>query len=411
MSQYGYSNILCTALLLIVTIPACSTLTDMPSIGNPGLPKQMLARQVLVTLPDSLKPEWSSIRKELAHQHTILATDEFPLSSIGVDCLVYKIPDKLPMDQIIEKLRLDKRVGLVQENQVFEGIQSGENDAFAAISYAAKLTHVENAHRFTTGKDIKIAVVDTGAEKEHPDLKGQIRQTANFVEGGDRSFSLDKHGTAVAGVIGARANDGIGIYGIAPEADISVLKACWYQEQADGKAQCSSWSLAKALDSAINSGARIINLSLAGPNDELMTKLFEVAHSRGINIVVATLEDKEQPGFPANLPETIPVISTGPDGNPSQPAWIAKFPNTVAAPGQEILTTVPKEGYDFVSGSSLATAHVSGLIALLLELNPTLSPNQIKELLHDNGKTDAANSRSVLDICAIIKTLRNGEGC
>jgi subtilisin family serine protease len=408
MNRYWYSIILCAALL--VTIVGCSQLPGISS-DNTALPKQMLARQVLVTLPDSLKPQWPSIRIELAKQHAISETGEFPLSSIGVDCLVYKVPDQLPMDQIVAKLRADKRVGLVQENQVFEGIQSGESDAFAAISYAAKLTHVDDAHKLTTGKDIKIAIVDTGAEKEHPDLKGQIRQSANFVDGGDLTFTRDKHGTAVAGVIGARANDGIGIYGIAPEADISVLKACWYPEQVDAKAQCSSWTLAKALDAAITSGARIINLSLAGPNDELMAKLLEAAHTRGINIVAATLEKQDQPGFPASLPTTIPVIATGPEGNPPQPAWLAKFPNTVAAPGQEILTTVPKEGYDFVSGSSLATGHVSGMIALLLELNPKLTPDQIKELLHDNGKSSAANSHSVLDICAIIKALRHGDGC
>ena len=408
MKQYRYFSLLCAAILTGIT--GCSQLSGISS-DNPALPKQMLARQVLVTLPDSLKPKWSSIRKELANQHKISVTGEFPLPSIGVDCLVYKIPDQLPMDQVIARLRSDKRVGLVQENQVFEGIQSGESDIFAAISYAAKLTHVANAHRITTGKGIKIAVVDTGVEKEHPDLKGQIGQTANFVEGGDRSFARDKHGTAVTGVIAARANDGIGIYGIAPEADISVLKACWYQGQDDAKAQCSSWSLAKALDSAITSGARIINLSLAGPDDELMTKLLETAHASGINIVAATLEQQDQPGFPANLPETIPVISTGPDGNPPQPTWIAQFPSTVAAPGKEILTTVPKEGYDFVSGSSLAAGHVSGIIALLLELNPELTPDQIKELLHDNSKRGAANSLSVLDICAIIKILLKGEGC
>jgi len=90
---------------------------------------------------------------------------------------------------------------------------------------------------------------------------------------------------------------------------------------------------------------------------------------------------------------------------------LSKFPDTVAAPGQEILTTVPKEGYDFVSGSSLATGHVSGMIALLLELDPKLTPDQIKELLHDNGKSSSTNSRSVLDICAIIKAFRHGDGC
>jgi subtilisin family serine protease len=408
MKQAWNSIFLCTAVLLALT--GCSQFSGLSS-DSPALPKQMLARQVLVTLPDALKPQWPAIRTELAKQHSISETGEFPLTSIGVDCLVYKVPDQLPMDQIVAKLRTDKRVGLVQENQVFEGIQSGESDAFATIGYAPNLTHVDDAHKITTGKDIKIAIVDTGAEKEHPDLKGQIRQSANFVDGGDLSFTRDKHGTAVAGVIGARANDGIGIYGIAPEADISVLKACWYQEQADAKALCSSWSLAKALDSAITNGARIINLSLAGPNDELMAKLLEAAHSRGITVVAAALEQQDEPGFPANLPTTIPVIATGPDGNLPQPAWLSKFPSTVAAPGQEILTTVPKEGYDFVSGSSLATGHVSGIIALLLELEPRLTPDQVKQLLHDNGKSGVANSRSVLDICAIIKALRNGDGC
>jgi subtilisin family serine protease len=406
MKQTWYLIILCSAL---AGISGCSQLPSLSSDST--LPKQMLARQVLVTLPDALKPQWPAIRAELANQHSISETGEFPLTSIGVDCLVYKVPEKLSMTDTIAKLRADKRIGLVQENQVFEGIQSGESDAFATISYAAKLTHVDEAHKLTTGKNVKIAIVDTGAEKEHPDLKGQIRQSSNFVDGGDQSFTRDKHGTAIAGVIAARANDGVGIYGIAPEADVSVLKACWYQNPADAKAQCSSWSLAKALDAAITSGARIINLSLAGPNDELMAKLLEAANARGITVVAAALEQQDQPGFPASLPTTIPVIATGPDGNPSQPAWLAKFPQTVAAPGQEILTTVPKEGYDFVSGSSLATGHVSGIIALLLELNPQLTPDQIKALLRNNGKNAVDNSTSVLDICAIIKTLRHGDGC
>ncbi|MEQ1527834.1 MAG: S8 family serine peptidase [Methylococcales bacterium] len=406
MKQCRYRVIL--GATVVMALPGCAQLVGVP---NTELPKQMLARQVLVTLPDALKPKWSAIGLELAKQHALTETGEFPLSSIGVDCLVYKVPEQLQLQQVIDKLRSDKRVGLVQENQVFEGIQGAESDAFAAISYAPKLTHATDAHRISTGKAIKIAIIDTGAEKEHPDLKGRIRHTANFVEGGDLSFNRDQHGTAVAGVIGARADDGIGIFGIAPEADINILKACWYPEKPGAKAQCSSWTLAKALDAAINSGARIINLSLAGPNDELMAKLLATAHDRGINIVAAALEQQDKPGFPANLPDTIPVISTGSDGVVPMPVWLSEFPGTVAAPGQDILTTVPREGYDFLSGSSLATGHVSAIIALLLELKPELTPNQIKELLHNNGQSGAADSRSVLDICAIIKALRNGDGC
>jgi subtilisin family serine protease len=220
----------------------------------------------------------------------------------------------------------------------------------------------------------------------------------------------------VAGVIGARANDGVGIYGIAPDAEISVFKACWYPEAADAKAQCSSWSLAKALDAAISSGTRIINLSLAGPYDELLNKLLEAADQRGINIVAATLENQQHPGFPAELALAVPVISAGPNGQAVHPSWLSKFPAIVAAPGVEILTTVPKEGYDFVSGSSLAAAHVSGVIALMLELKPELTPKQIKSLLHLNGKGAEGDGTvpaalHALDACAILQTLGHGGGC
>jgi subtilisin family serine protease len=398
---------------MLTCLPGCTGIFPSTSAGANDLPKQMLGRQILVTLPVTLKHEWQSIGVELSKRHGIQASGEFPLPSIGVDCLVYKVPKQQKLEQVIQQLRTDTRVVLAQENQVFEGIQSGESDPFASISYGPQLVHADAAHRITTGKGIRVAVVDTGAEKEHPDLKGRLQHTANFVDGGDRTFTRDRHGTAIAGVIGARANDGIGIYGIAPDAEVSVFKACWYPETTDAKAQCSSWSLAKAVDAAINNGARIINLSLAGSHDELLSKLLETAHQRGINIVAAALEKQVQPGFPAELSFAVPVISTGSDGQPIQPGWLSQYPGVVAAPGIEILTTVPKEGYDFVSGSSLAAAHVSGIIALLLELKPALSPKQVKELLLRNGQeeNEPAIPLHVLDACAILQTLEHTGGC
>jgi subtilisin family serine protease len=393
----------------VLWLAACTPFTGL-LVDESGIPKQMVARQVLVTLPDRLKPQWPAIKSELAKRHAIEETGEFPLNSIGVDCLVYKIPDHQSFAQTIEKLKQDNRVGLVQENQIFEGIQGGESDEMAALSYGPQMTHVDKAHKLATGKGVKIAIIDTGAEKSHPDLKDRIVEAANFVEGGDQSFTRDLHGTAVTGVIAARANDGIGIYGIAPEADVAIYKACWYPESQQAKAQCSSWALAKALDAAISHDAKVINLSLAGPEDNLMKQLLETAHAKGIAIIAAALEKDGDPGFPANLPLTIPVISADPNGKTALPSWLTNYPQTVAAPGVDILTTIPKEGYDFVSGSSLATAHVSGIVALLLELNPELSPDQIKSYLHHNGHTESA-TLSVLDICAIIKRIGKSDGC
>jgi subtilisin family serine protease len=394
----------------LLCLPGCIELSPHFFEGINELPKQMVSRQILVTLPENLKSDWAIIREELSQQNDILATGEFPLASIGVDCLVYKVPDQENLDKVIQQLRADTRVALAQENNVFEGIQSSESESFATISYAPKLIHADAAQSIATGKGVRIAVVDTGAEKGHPDFKDQLLETDNFVDGSEYAFSHDRHGTAVTGVIVAKANDGEGIYGIAPNAEVSVLKACWYPETSNAKAQCSSWSLAKALDAAIKNRARIINLSLAGPQDELLGKLLETAHKRGISVVAATLEKQQQPGFPANLSFAIPVISTGPDGKISQTAWLPHFPGTVAAPGVEILTTVPNDGYDFVSGSSLAAAHVSGIIALLLEVKPGILPDQVKELLLRNGKEkSAAPLLHTLDVWAILQALDSGN--
>lgn len=396
---------MCLCVAAPLWLLGCAELSPHFFEGINEPPKQMISRQVLVTLPENLKSEWATIREELARQNDILASGEFPLPSLGVDCLVYKVPEQENLNKVIQQLQADTRVVLVQENQIFEGIQSGESDAFSTISYAPKLIHADAAHRLATGKGVRIAVVDTGAEKGHPDFKDQLLETANFVDGSDRTFSHDRHGTAVTGVIVAKANDGTGISGISPDAEVTVLKACWYPETSDAKAQCSSWSLAKALDAAIKNGTRIINLSLAGPHDELMSKLLETAHQRGISVVAATLEKQAQPGFPAELPFAIPVISSDPNGHVTQPAWLTQFPDVVVAPGVEILTTVPNDGYDFVSGSSLSTAHVSGIIALMLELKPNLLPDNIKELLLRNGKQQPTAPLRSLDAWAILQAI------
>jgi subtilisin family serine protease len=397
------------SVVISLSLLGCAGLPPHFFEGIKELPKQMTGNQILVTLPENLKSDWSSIREELAQQNDILTSAEFPLDSIGVDCIVYKVPEQESLEKAIQQLRADKRVTLAQKNQVFEGLQSSESMSFDAISYAPKLIHADSAQRITTGKGVRIAVVDTGAEKGHPDFKDQLLDTDNFVDGSDYDFSHDRHGTAVTGVIIAKANDGKGIYGIAPNAEVSVLKACWYPEAPNTSAQCSSWSLAKALDAAIDKRVNIINLSLAGPHDGLLSILLETAHKRGISIVAATQEKQESPGFPADLPFVIPVISTGPSGQISEPAWLTDFPRTVAAPGVEILTTVPNDGYDFVSGSSLAAAHVSGIIALMLAVKPSLLPNQVKDLLLQNGKENTIIPLKTLDAWEILQAIGIGN--
>jgi subtilisin family serine protease len=348
--------------------------------GQADVPKQLAEGQIIVTLADDTTERWARIAEELSNAYRLNEVGSFPLSSIRVQCLVFLTPPDRPMAEVVQALRLDPRVESVQTNQVFEGTRGGHSDAYASLTYGPAAIRAERVHRLSTGRGVKIAIVDTGVDRDHPDLRGRVVKVANFVEGGEKSFARDFHGTALAGIIGARADDGIGIFGVAPEAELSAAKACWYSPDKKRQALCSSWTLAKALDFAIIAEVQVINMSLSGPEDVLLQRLINAAQTRGMVIVAAAAQDAEAPGFPASLPSVMAVVASDAQGAVQAPSW-KKDGMLVAAPGVDILTTAPGDGYDYLSGSSLAAAHVSGAVALLLERSPQLSPAQLWELL------------------------------
>ena len=197
------------------------------------------------------------------------------------------------------------------------------------------------------------AAAETG-----PDLEGQIELSENFLA--DRPFAAERHGTEVAGIIAARADNGVGIVGVAPNARLLALRACW-QESA-GATLCNSLSLARALDFAIARRVQVINLSLGGPPDRLLGALLDVALRRGIEVVAAVDRALPGGGFPASHPG---VIAVADEGRGRVAAGV------MLAPGRDVPTTSPPSQWYVVSGSSFAAAHVSGLLALLGELNAT----------------------------------------
>lgn len=399
-----------------LALSGCAT-TPQPAL----IPKQLRDRQIIVTLAHAQQTEWDRVTQALAREYGLSQTGTFPLTSIRVWCIVYRVPDARAFDATLAQLAADPRVEAVQVNQLFEGlredVKTGHADPYAAQQYGAAAIHADVAHRWSTGKGVRVAVVDTGANQEHPDLRGRIMQTANFVENGESSFALDRHGTAVAGVIGARANNGVGIFGVAPEAVLMVLKACWYAAPENAKALCSSWTLAKAVDFAINNGAQVLNLSLAGPPDRLLRRLIETAVARDISVVAAVAEfDAAEPGFPASLDTVIAVMASDSRGQVAAPLW-RKDAALVAAPGMEILTTAPPAGYDFLSGSSLAAAQVTGVVALLKQKHPELSPAQIIEILQTTSLAVAGTAETPpftigqIDACAALAKLNSARVC
>ena len=341
----------------------------------------------------------------------------FPLSSLGVQCVVFQIPERRSVDEVIARLTADPLVESVQPNQVFEGLAEIHDDPYAGLQYGAHAIRADLAHRWATGKGVRVAVVDTGVDTTHPDLRDRIVKTATFVQGGERTFVEDNHGTAVTGIIAADADNGIGIFGVAPQAEIVVAKACWQRTPSALEAVCSSWTLAKAVDFAITGEVRVLNLSLGGPPDPLLARLITKAIDRGIVVVAAVMEHAQPaPGFPASLPSVIAVIASDARGVVRIPAGLARA-SLLAAPGMEVLTTAPHGAYDFRSGSSLAAAHVSGVVALLLERDPRLTTAQVRALLAATARPlpEGSDAGSVViglaDACAPVAKLVGAPPC
>jgi subtilisin family serine protease len=379
--------------------------------GADLIPRQLQARQVIVTLASTSPDRWDGMREALARDHGLQPVGAFPLSSIGVQCAVFQIPEDRSIDDVIARLRADPLVESVQANQVFEGLGTAHDDPYASMQYGARVIHADLAHRFVTGKGVRVAVIDTGADSTHPDLHDRIVKTATFVQGGERTFTEDSHGTAVAGVIAADADNHIGIFGVAPEAQIIVAKACWHRSAAAIEAVCSSWTLAKAVDFAIGGDARVLNLSLGGPPDPLLARLIDKAIERGMTVIAAVMEHGPgSPGFPAALEPVIAVVASDPRGVAHVPAGFS-HPGLLAAPGVDVLTTAPHSAYDFRSGSSLAAAHVSGVAALILQWDPRLTGADVHRLLVataqrlPEGSGAPPTAIGLVDACAAVAKL------
>jgi subtilisin family serine protease len=252
---------------------------------------------------------------------------------------------------------------------------------------------------------VRVAVIDTGTDSRHPDLRGRVAEERNFVDTDASAFHADLHGTAVVGVIAAVANNYIGIAGIAPGVRLLAYKACWTTDaEARRPAACNTFTLAQALAAAIDARADIVNLSLAGPADALLERIVERGMRRGIIFIGAAPPAGADTGFPGDVRGVVTVDAPGRRGGTAA---------ALTAPGNDVLTLVPGAHYDFASGSSIAAAQVSAVTALLIARDRNLGGADVQRLLSRTAQNvmTAAGDYNLVNACTALVALRHQGSC
>lgn len=335
---------------------------------------------------------------ELKRRYGLREIVGWPIKPLGLYCAVLRPAPGADREALLEALSRDARVRIaerLQEYDVYGRQSAGEryDDPYLKLQTGFAEIDAALAQQSSQGGGVEVALVDTGVDVAHPDLKGRIRGAYNMVDDDAAAFRRDRHGTEVAGVIAAIGGNDVGIVGVAPQATLRVYKACWHPV-GTGVARCNTFTLAKALAALIDNDARVINLSLGGPRDPLLEQLLAALLGQGRIVVAAMPPNGRVEGFPAAAPGVIVVRSAHPSEAPA---------GVMTAPGNDILTTEPHGRYDFASGSSLAAAHVSGIVALLLSISPGLDARAVRAILRRSSMSPGGGG--VVNAAAAITAL------
>jgi subtilisin family serine protease len=242
-----------------------------------------------------------------------------------------------------------------------------------AAQYILEKLKMLDVHRMVRGANITIAVIDSEIDVAHPDLAGVVAQRFSAVGGAPEKPHA--HGTGMAGAMAARQR----ILGTAPGARLLAVHA--FSSNA-AKAESTTFNILKGIDWSVGQGARIINMSFAGPKDPSLQRALKLAYDKGIVLVAAAgnAGAKSPPLFPGADPLVIAVTATDVDDKLFTGANRGSY-ISVAAPGVDILVPAPDNAYQLTTGTSVAAAEVSGIVALLLERNPKLTPADIRRIL------------------------------
>ena len=347
----------------------------------PATETRLIQDEVVVQIASNVTPD----RLQAAVRRlglTVIASESLP--NAGSIVVRLKITNGRTPAAAIQSMANVGMAAIVQPNYVYSLDQAGAEQAPAtrgdpaqqqgdAAQYILEKLKMLDVHRMVRGANVPIAVIDSEIDFTHPDLVGVVAQRFSAVGGAPEK--PHPHGTGMAGAMAARHR----ILGTAPAARLLAVHAF---SSSAAKAESTTFNILKGIDWAVGQGARVINMSFAGPKDPSLQRSLKLAYDKGIVLVAAAgnAGANSPPLFPGADPFVIAVTATDVDDKLFTGANRGKY-ISVAAPGVDILVPAPENAYQLTTGTSVAAAEVSGIVALLLERNPKLTPADIRRIL------------------------------
>jgi subtilisin family serine protease len=345
----------------------------------PATETRLIQDEVVVQIASNVTPD----RLQAAVRRlglTVIASES--LVNAGSTVVRLKITNGKTPAAAIQSMANVGMAAIVQPNYVYNLDQAEQAPATRgdpaqqqgdAAQYILEKLKMLDVHRMVRGANVPIAVIDSEIDFTHPDLVGVVAQRFSAVGGAPEK--PHPHGTGMAGAMAARQR----VLGTAPAARLLAVHAF---SSNTAKAESTTFNILKGIDWAVGQGARVINMSFAGPADPSLQRSLKLAYDKGIVLVAAAgnAGAKSPPLFPGADPLVIAVTATDVDDKLFTGANRGKY-ISVAAPGVDILVPAPENAYQLTTGTSVAAAEVSGIVALLLERNPKLTPADIRRIL------------------------------
>ncbi|HMJ30818.1 MAG TPA: S8 family serine peptidase, partial [Xanthobacteraceae bacterium] len=377
-----------------------------PAAGNPFLPPGIDQRIIDIPPPNETRLKTDEvmvqIRTDIGVERlraavanlgvSILATED--LTILGSTAVRLHIDDGRTPAEVIRALAAVQMVAVAQPQYVYNLDQAAGAPAPSssrseglpgdAAQYILQKLSLGDVHRMIRGTNVPIAVIDSEIDAAHPDLEGAVTQRYDAVGAPDKPHP---HGTGMAGAIAARQR----LLGTAPAARLLAVHAF---STSVATPESTTFNILKGINWAVNQGARVINMSFAGPKDPSLERALKLAYDKGIVLIAAAgnAGAKSPPLFPGADPLVIAVTATDVDDKLFTGANRGKY-ISVAAPGVDILVPAPENTYQITTGTSVAAAEVSGIVALLLERNPKLTPADIRRILQASARRLGAGER------------------